>query len=291
MVISVKAQKPLRQIHIGKINKQIIKAEKSVDKRNYPNALSWYLKAYKKGDRKSIDILKIAGCYYFLGDSFNSKKWLVESINNGFNDTSRSILKKHLFHLYAPAEWDTIIMMIIANKSQQKIHKDAEKALLRASLNDQIIRSKSDSVCALSDTSEQCKALLSQREAIDSINLELVIDLLRNHSWFLPEEVGHEAAYAQFLIIQHGNLDIQKKYFNAIREQVLLRNLDFETYALLSDRIRVSSGKKQIYGTQLFMNTKLKKLQPFKIKSPLLVNIRRHRLGMESLKQYLKNFE
>lgn len=52
---------------------------------------------------------------------------------------------------------------------------------------------------------------------VDSINQLLVISYLEKYKWPKESEVGRDVAKSFFLIIQHSNLDLMKKHFEAFR--------------------------------------------------------------------------
>jgi hypothetical protein len=65
--------------------------------------------------------------------------------------------------------------------------------------------------------------------------------------------VGKDAMYGVFLIIQHSDHDSkwQKSQLTNIKRAVTNGDLKAQSYAYLYDRIKIRSGEKQLYGTQL----------------------------------------
>jgi hypothetical protein len=63
-----------------------------------------------------------------------------------------------------------------------------------------------------------------------------------------------------------------------------------EDKAYFIDRLRIHAGKKQLYGTQV-KKDKDGKIEIFPIEDKENVNKRRKKMGMETLKKYLENFE
>jgi len=58
-------------------------------------------------------------------------------------------------------------------------------------------------------------------------------------------------------------------------KEVKRKNASASNNAMLRDRVLVSDGKKQVYGTQVRYNVELKKSQPFPIEDPDNVDTRR----------------
>ncbi|MCK4358231.1 MAG: hypothetical protein KAW92_05725 [Candidatus Cloacimonetes bacterium] len=61
--------------------------------------------------------------------------------------------------------------------------------------------------------------------------------------------------------------------------------------ASIQDRVLKGNGKKQIYGSQLFINEKTGKYEFFPIKDEENVNNKRHELGLQPLEVYLKSWD
>ena len=121
-------------------------------------------------------------------------------------------------------------------------------------------------------------------------NLKLVDSIFNEFGWLAYSQVGHNAAMAQFLVIQHSDLKTQKKWLPRIKRAVAEGLLQPDNLGLLEDRILIQSGKKQLYGTQMSWDPLKKIYVPFEIENPKLVNIRRAKMGMIGLLQYLDNY-
>lgn len=118
-------------------------------------------------------------------------------------------------------------------------------------------------------------------------NLNLVDSLYCQHGMLASSQVGENGSLAQFLIVQHSNLRVQKKWLPRIKKAVDKGVLIPENLCFLIDRICVQRGRKQLYGTQLIFSKIKKCLIPYPIKNPKKVDKKRFALGMVSLQQYL----
>lgn len=121
---------------------------------------------------------------------------------------------------------------------------------------------------------------------IDNKNIEFLLDLKPNDKWFSPKEIGHEAAMYAFLIMQHADAKIQQKYYPELKNSMQSGDLPKEIFALFEDRVLVSKGQKQIYGSQF--HCEAGKLVPFPIED--FRNIDTLRKSM-NLKQSFKEYE
>lgn len=121
---------------------------------------------------------------------------------------------------------------------------------------------------------------------IDNKNIEFLLALKPKDKWFSPKEIGNEAAMYAFLIMQHADAKIQQKYYSELKNSMQSGDLPKEEFALFEDRVLVSKGQKQIYGSQF--HCEAGKLIPFPIED--LKNIDMLRKSMD-LKQSFKEYE
>jgi len=113
----------------------------------------------------------------------------------------------------------------------------------------------------------------------DSINLIKVKTIVEEYGWPTKELVGRSGVSAAFLVIQHSDIENQKKYIKNIkkaskRDKDQLRNL-----ALMTDRIRLKEGKKQLYGTQFSFHREAKAFELLPVKKRKYLNKRRKKMG------------
>ena len=90
-----------------------------------------------------------------------------------------------------------------------------------------------------------------------------------------------------FLIVQHAELDYQKKYLPDQRGRRPERSPPVRS-GDVEDRILTREGKKQIYGTQLRLNQTTQRMELYPIDDEENVNARRAEAGLEPLAEYLK---
>lgn len=126
----------------------------------------------------------------------------------------------------------------------------------------------------------------------DSLNLVLAKGIILKYGYPGYSLVGSEGSNKFWSIIQHCDDDLafQKKVLLLMDKEVKRKNASASNNAMLRDRILVSEGRKQIYGTQVRYNPELKKSQPFPIEDPKNVDARRKKVGLSTLSEYLKLF-
>lgn len=141
---------------------------------------------------------------------------------------------------------------------------------------DQFVRKSDDSI--------------AYRSMIDSSNLSYVEELIRNYGWPGKSFVGAKGNYTIWLIIQHADLATQEKYLPLLIQSVADSESRPVDLAYLQDRIFMRQDKKQVYGTQVWMNPKTGLQEFWPIEDEKNVNIRRKELGMSTLEEYAGYF-
>jgi hypothetical protein len=107
--------------------------------------------------------------------------------------------------------------------------------------------------------------------------------------------VGGYASMQFFLLLQHSNSNVMGKYYKLVKKAWKRGDFNSMDYALLTDRVRTSNDKKQIYGTQIQRSSNDKKypnqfyLLP--VKNFKNVNKRREKMGfLETVEEYVLSF-
>ena len=100
--------------------------------------------------------------------------------------------------------------------------------------------------------SGEAKELVQQMKTQASVNLEKVESILQN-GW--PDDLNMQGNQTIFLVIQHANLQTQKEYLPVIEKAVQDNKTFPANLALLKDRMALREGKKQIYGSQIFIDS------------------------------------
>lgn len=136
--------------------------------------------------------------------------------------------------------------------------------------------------------SKNMKFYRSLIERQDSLNRIPVINILNKYGWLGKSDVGNSANKALFLVIQHGDIEMQEKYIPLMKESVEKKESNVEDYAEMFDRILVRKGNKQEYGTQLKYTNGIEHIKLCPIRDSINVDKRRLDLGMDSLNVYLK---
>jgi len=125
----------------------------------------------------------------------------------------------------------------------------------------------------------------------DSVNLIKVEKIVSENGWLGADDIGEKGNKTLFLVIQHADTETQIKYLPLFREAVKIGNGKAEHLALMEDRILIAQGKKQIYGSQLMTDPNSNEIVLFPMINPEKVNERRKSIGLNSIEEYLKDFD
>jgi hypothetical protein len=101
--------------------------------------------------------------------------------------------------------------------------------------------------------------------------------------------VGETGARDYWVMVQHCDFDpaFQAKVLQELEIQVKKGNADGQNFGLLTDRVNLNTGKKQIYGTQVTYVPATGQAIPKPLADSLNVNKRRQSLGFEPIEVYL----
>jgi outer membrane protein OmpA-like peptidoglycan-associated protein len=241
----------------------------------YGLAEQYYYHASKYAENSNID-----SAFLFL------KRWInLEKTSNKtilFLDNDLDVLRKD-------ARWLQLYNEI---KSTFKVFKKPELAFLLDSLYnaDQLFRTlpnrfeegKKYLPKRLDTLSNQDAEVLMSKQ--NEVNMFILRNLLKKYGWPKISEVGKKASKAAYLIVDHADINIMKEFLPYLENTCKEKEAPWEWYATLYDRIQITEGKPQRYGTQYERDSKdpfLSKLSP--LEYPDKVDELRRDLGMEPI--------
>lgn len=103
--------------------------------------------------------------------------------------------------------------------------------------------------------------------------------------------VGKEASHAFWLLVQHADSDpeFQERVAEAMKLEVRDGNADGDDLAYLTDRVRVNTGRSQLYGTQVEYDLETGRAMPKRLEDPGGVDARRSSVGLKPLWEYMNS--
>jgi Family of unknown function (DUF6624) len=132
------------------------------------------------------------------------------------------------------------------------------------------------------------KQAVERQNELDGKNRQRLDEIVKDYGWPKKSVFGDQASGVAFLIVQHAELDYQKKYLPLIKEAAAQKEARRSDLAMLEDRILTREGKKQVYGTQLRLNQTTQRMELYPIEDEENVNARRAEVELEPLADYLK---
>ncbi|MFN8287540.1 MAG: DUF6624 domain-containing protein [Chitinophagales bacterium] len=127
------------------------------------------------------------------------------------------------------------------------------------------------------------------RDYIDSTNLVQIEELISRYGWLNRSFVGPEGNITCFMVIQHSDSATQEKYFPLLLQSVQQGESSPSNLALLTDRILLHQGKKQMFGSQVVPDKNGNNVF-YPIDDEKNVNTRRANFGMQPIEDYAKLF-
>lgn len=268
------------------------KADSCYSEKKYSKSKEYYKKAFKINPESRKNYYNAACTASLANDKKTSFKWLNIAITNGFDNLNHIKSDTDLQNLHTDKRWQEIIdkLQLKMDIIEANYDKPLQKELIAIFNEDQIIRGQF--IDAQKKYNYQRNNVIDSLGQImtnkDSINLIQITKILDEKGWIGKDKVGQQANNTIFLVIQHSDLKVQKKYLPMMREAVRKGNADAGSLALLEDRIALREGRKQIYGSQIGTNpiTKLQYVLP--LEDPDNVDKRRTDVGLNLLADYVK---
>jgi hypothetical protein len=126
-------------------------------------------------------------------------------------------------------------------------------------------------------------AEMARLMAIDADNTAWLIGIIDQSGWPDRSQVGDEGARAAWLLAQHADCDpaAQRRFWQCLQSAVVRHEASPADLARLTDRVRLASGQKQIYGTQL--TARAGRYVATRLCKPSSVDARRAAVGLEPL--------
>lgn len=127
---------------------------------------------------------------------------------------------------------------------------------------------------------------------IDQQNTARMKEIIAQHGWPGDRLVGKDGAHAAWLLVQHAteDLDFMNQCLSLMAVAVNRGDASGSDLAYLTDRVRVHSGKPQIYGTQFKFGAD-GALIAEPIEDAANVDARRSSVGLPSLAEYEKTLK
>ena len=122
----------------------------------------------------------------------------------------------------------------------------------------------------------------------DSMNYGLVRKIFFRFGYPGFDIVGSKGSGNFWLFVQHQDRhpEFQDSVLTAMKAQCEKNNASWTNYAYLLDRVKVNTGEKQIYGTQMQLNKEETSFEPKPFTEPEKLNERRKSVGLNTIEEY-----
>lgn len=274
-------------------SKLVSEANQLYDAKDYKMSTELYNKAFKIESKNPNHLYNGACASSLAGNTKQAFKWLNLSIDQGWTNLKHLNSDTDLENLHSKKEWGKTIEKL--EKKIELIEANYDKPLkteLLAILDeDQKYRIQMyETQKKFGQDSKEMQELWKITNQKDSVNLLKVRKILDEKGWVGKEKVGAQANSALFLVIQHSDLETQKKYLPMMKEAVTKGNASPGSLALLIDRIEIREGRKQIYGSQIGTNPNTQTQYILPLIDPDNVDKRRAEVGLGPISDYIKNW-
>lgn len=134
-------------------------------------------------------------------------------------------------------------------------------------------------------------ALWAPVSAMDERLAAELLTLVPPEGWFRESIYGDAAAGAAFLIVQHSNVDMWRRFVPVLEPLVAAGEIDGQRYGLMYDRLAINEGRPQRYGTQMTCRDGRWVIDYANLEDPENADARREAMGfMQTLAEYETNF-
>ena len=278
----------------------IKKADAYYQSKDYKNAALAFSSAFKSNGWKGTPMDRYnAACAWSLAKVPDSAFFNLFRLANRmkFTDINRLETDPDFKSLQTDKRWQTLLEVVHKNKDSAEVNfnKPVVRQLDSIFVEDQKYRLQLDEIeksvyLSAEQKSKEQQAIWKIIEQKDATNLIKVKAIIDKYGWLGPDEIGYQGNSTLFLVIQHSNQATQEKYLPLMRDAVKNKKASGADLALLEDRILLGQGKKQIYGSQITMDSRTGQYMLSPIEDEINVNKRRAEVGLEPIEEYVKHW-
>ena len=140
------------------------------------------------------------------------------------------------------------------------------------------------------DRDAALRAQASIMDASDHQILAQLMALLPPEGWFLKSRYGQAAANSAFGIVQHADNATRRRFLPLLQDLAKSGEVDGQSMAMMFDRVAISEGQPQRYGTQFRCDGG--RWRPYPLEDETHLEVLRRGVGMPiSFEDFKKFFE
>jgi len=252
-----------------------------------------YELAFKVKDGTKDDYYNAACSWALSGNRKLGMKYIQIAAKYGWKDYKHISNDTDLASLHSMKGWSKVLETVKSNldDSEKGMDKGLIAELEEISIRDQTLRLLlDDAEKEFGKNSDEISFLWRMIMAQDSINQIQVKKIIDTHGWLGKSEVGAKGNRTIWGVIQHAPLETQEKYLPLLEKSVNKGESDPSDLALLKDRVALRQGKRQIYGSQIYMDSETKEMYVAPLIDPENVDKRRAEVGLGKLADYVRSW-
>ncbi len=127
---------------------------------------------------------------------------------------------------------------------------------------------------------EAANAIIWTRlRALDERLMGELLQMVPPEGWFLKSVYGELAAQAAFLIVQHSDVEHWRRFLPVLEPLVAAGEVDGQSYGMMYDRLAITEGRPQRYGTQVTCKAGRWAIDRDNLEDPENADVRRCEMG------------
>lgn len=235
-------------------------------------------------------VYNLAAKYSLLGETEVSITYLQMAVDNGLLILN-AIVDRDLKNVRTSEKWPAIRKKIIGIWYTYYPFGDVDYALDLVKMRENYIWNRQEIYKVEEEygsKSDEYQKALGETQKIQIENGEKLDSLITLHGWPRQNLVGQAQTRAAALLMAFSDVTFQKKYLPEIENAVEYGELEGRYLAMITDKILISDGEKQLYGTQYLYNDSTESFDIAPIKNEADLDKRRLEMGLDSMDVYLK---
>lgn len=156
-------------------------------------------------------------------------------------------------------KWSFLVIAAVlaasSGNAQDSLNEELRSELLEMGRRDQEVREKLTPFMVDGTESgqlpQEALPVLAEMLQVDEANLRRMDEIVADHGWPGPQLVGEAANQAALLILEHADLEHQRRYLPILRRAVAGGRDKASNLAQLEDEISMAERGVQIYGTEI----------------------------------------
>lgn len=277
--------------------KMVARAESMYKIKDYHNANINFSSAFLAfGDRGYIIHRYYAACSWaMIGEIDSAFNQLYRiAINGKYGGYTQITNEPDLLSLHSDKRWQHLVELVKYNKevAESRLNRNLIIVLDSIySIEKSYLFQTSEISNKYGGESDELKSHLWKIEKTKAYNLAKVRNILDKYNWLSPDIIGRQGFITLFQKIKEADHTIQLLYLPSLRAAAENDKVHNNNLSILEDKVSLTQRKRQIYGTQIWIDDKTNIRYVLPLDDPENVDIRRLNLGLETLAVYLNGLK